>query len=316
MTDPTIGHNSGASLYVSDIGKLQAIDAVLRNPRFSQTEALVLIGLIVRSDKGYANAFPGASTLAVYAKVAKRDAVFKALRNLEDHFKVITRESRGSGRSNTYAVIPQRVVDAIVEEYDRKKAATRPSQGDAPPVPINGTGLEPDPSSQEGRLSGGRPSEGDAGRPAKGDTYPFLDPDSPPKGKSADEEPANKFVPFNWKMLNQNQVEDAHDIGWNAAGMLEVRNGFKVELETIFPNVDLMSGLAIVSGEAMPHEGPTDLKKRIRRKFGYLNNEEKNKDARYAKAASKKKETVEPSKTESRRERLQKVVAATLEKPR
>lgn len=283
----TIGHNSGdvsPGLYVSDIGKLQAIDAVLRNPRFNQTEALILIGLIVRSDKGYENAFPGASTLAVYAKVKKRDAVFNALRKLEDHFQVIKRESRGSGRSNTYAVLPQRVVDAIVEEYDRKKASTtetRPSEGDAPPVLISGTGLDPDPSPQEGRLSGGRPSEGDAGRPSKGDTYPFLDPDSPPPKEPSEDVPANRFVPFSWKgLLNPQQAADAHDVGWTDGGLLEARNGFRVELETLFPHVDIVSGLAIVSGEAMPHEGPTDLKRRIRKKFGYLNNEERNKDRR------------------------------------
>jgi hypothetical protein len=147
MTSPTIGHNSG--LYVSDIGKLQAIDAVLRNPNYSQTEALILIGLIVRSDKTYGNAFPGAGTLAVYAKVNKTQTVFKALRNLEEHFRVVKRTNRGSGRSNSYAVLPQRVVDAIVAEYDAKKraAAATPTQSPERPAPIevptlNGPGPE------------------------------------------------------------------------------------------------------------------------------------------------------------------------------
>jgi hypothetical protein len=154
---PGIGHNSGVSLYVSDVGKLQAIDAVLKNPSFSQTEALVLIGLIIRSDKGYGNAFPGASTLAVYAKVAKTETIFKALRKLEDHYEMVKRASRGNGRSNSYAVLPQRVVDAIAAEYDaRKKAAaeTHPAQGGAPagePTPLNGAGL---PETRPGQWGG------------------------------------------------------------------------------------------------------------------------------------------------------------------
>lgn len=300
---PGIGHNSGADLYVSDIGKLRAIDAVLRNPSFSQTEALILIGLIVRSDKEYANAFPGASTLAVYAKVQKRDAVFKALRNLEDNFKVISRDSRGSGRSNSYTVLPQRVVDAIVAEYDRKKVAqseTRPPERDAPPVLINGTGFGDDPPPQEGRLSRGRPSEGDAGRPSERDTYPFPIPSS---STSEGTPPKNTFVPFGWKgLLNPQQAADAHDIGWTPDGMLEARNGFKIELETYFPNVDLASGLAIVSGEALPHEGPTELKKRVRRRFGYLNNEEKNRDRRaQARIASPQKSAADDAEAKQLR---------------
>src|SRR5580704_5575605 len=66
-----IGHNAGPPLTRPEphIGKIQAIDAVLHDKRYSQTEALTVIGLIVRSDANYANAFPGAQTLAIYAKV-------------------------------------------------------------------------------------------------------------------------------------------------------------------------------------------------------------------------------------------------------
>jgi hypothetical protein len=121
---PGIGHNRPPpDIYVREIKKLTAIEAVLKNPKFSQTQALILVGLIVRSDEGYGNAFPGGATLAVYAKVKRTDAVFKALRELEDQFNMIRRESRGQGKSNSYSVIPDRIVDAVVAAYEERKAA-------------------------------------------------------------------------------------------------------------------------------------------------------------------------------------------------
>jgi hypothetical protein len=303
MTSPVIGHNSG--LYVSDIGKLQAIDAVLRNPKFSQTEALILIGLIVRSDKTYANAFPGAGTLAVYAKVAQSDTVFKALRRLEDHFQMVKRASRGSGRSNSYAVLPQRVVDAIVTEYDAKKqnaaaTPTHPVQQGAPielptlnrvasethpvqqggsepkPTPFNRVGLNQNPPRSTGWLSQTHPVQQGATHPVEQGAYPFHDPN-----KKEEEGGGNKFLPFNWATaLNPSSAEDAHDVCWRDDGTIEVNNGFKVELQASFPNVDLTSGLAIVAGEARTDEVGTDLKRRIRRKFGYLQNDEHGRDRR------------------------------------
>ena len=270
MTSPNIGHNSG--LYVSDIGKLQAIDAVLRNTRFTQTEALVLIGLIIRSDKSYGNAFPGAGTLAVYAKVAKTDTVFKALRNLEDQFQMVTRSSRGSGRSNSYAVIPQRVVDAIVTEYDAKKrgadaTSTHPVQGGDPievsplsgvasethpvqgggsepkPTPLNGVGANPNPPRPEGRLSQTHPVQGGATHPVQRGAYPFHNhPKEREEGADAPPPVKNTFVGIGWNSnLNPYSAADAADVFWKEDGQIEVVNGFKKELEDLFPNVDLRS---------------------------------------------------------------------------
>ncbi len=320
MTNSVIGHNSG--LYVSDVGKLQAIDAVLKNPKFSQTEALILIGLIVRSDKGYDNAFPGASTLAVYAKVAKTETIFKALRRLEDHYEMVKRTSRGSGRSNSYAVIPQRVVDAIVNEYDAKKKAahatgTHPVRGGDPvevdtsngaasqethpvqrvgsdpkPTPLNGAGANQEPPRLTERLSAGHPVERSATHPVQRGTYPFHDPSQEERGGEAP--PANRFVPINWKTaLNADTAQDAHDVFWKPDGTIGVQNGFKVDLETAFPSVDLGSGLAIVAGEAPRSEVGTDLKRRIRRKFGYLQNDERGRDRR---AVAVRKAATKPAK--------------------
>jgi hypothetical protein len=123
MISTSIGHNGGPDLYLRQIGKLQAIDAILHDARYTQTEALVLLGLIVRSNANYENAFPGGKTLALYAKVKHTDVVWKALRRLEDDFKVISREKRGDGRSNAYAIMPQRVIDAIVDEFTARRVA-------------------------------------------------------------------------------------------------------------------------------------------------------------------------------------------------
>lgn len=330
MTDaPGIGHNSGTSLYVSDVGKLQAIDAVLKNSSFSQTEALVLIGLIIRSDKGYDNAFPGASTLAVYAKVAKTETIFKALRKLEDHYEMVKRSSRGNGRSNSYAVMPQRVVDAIVKEFDaRKRAAaeTHPTEGAAPigeptppngaalpethpseragsvnvPTPLNGAGFSHNPPPSKGLLSAGHPVQGGATHPVQRGTYPFHNPshkDSQGGDTTRPRESANRFVPVNWQTaLNPQAAEDAHDVFWNPDGTLCVQNGFKVELESTFPGVNLVSGLAIVAGEARRDEVGTDLKRRIRRKFGYLQNDELGRDRRSAAARKSATKPFKPSR--------------------
>jgi hypothetical protein len=127
-------------IYVREIKKLTAIEAVLKNPKFSQTQALILIGLIVRSDGNYGNAHPGGATLALYAKVKRTDAVFKALRELEDQFKVISRESRGQGKSNTYNVLPQRVLD--VAAYEERKAAKAAAAAARETHPSEAGGME------------------------------------------------------------------------------------------------------------------------------------------------------------------------------
>lgn len=279
MTAPGIGHNSATDLYVSDIGKLQAIDAVLKNPQFSQTEALILIGLIVRSDKDFENAFPGAGTLAVYAKVNRTQTVFKALRALEEHFKVIERSSRGSGRSNNYTVLPQRVVDAIVEEFDARKKARDTTQTQA----VERTGSPSAPSAPGHQTT--QAVERTATQAVERTTYPFLDP-LPPQSARAKEagSGSNKFVPVNWHTtLNPYSAADAEDAFWVDGCKIEVVNGFKAELLRDFPNVNLIAGLSATAGEANPSVVGTELKRRIRRKFGYLQNDETGKDRRHAK---------------------------------
>ncbi len=317
---PGVGHNGGPGLYLKEIGKLQAIDAVLKDRRFNQTEALVLIGLIIRSSAEYRDAFPGGATLALYAKVKRTDTVFNALKRLEEAYGVIHRESRGNGRSNSYTVMPQKIVDAIVKEYEDKKAArttqtqtvetgglgeTHPPEAGRPVDPVapsnrvgsvetqtvetGGSSKQPTQLDRVGSET--HPVKAGATHPVKAGAYPFhiqeeekkegADAPPPPKTK-------NQFVGVNWtSALNPYSAADAEDVFWVDDCKIQVVNGFKHELEEQFPNVNLMAGLSIVAGEALPTETGTALKRRIRRKFGYLQNEEGNRDRRAKEARSR-----------------------------
>lgn len=128
-----IGHNGGPTM-VPEKAKIEAIDAVLQDQRYDRTEALILIGLIVRSDDEFANAFPGGKTLAMYARRGTNtDYVFRALKRLEEEHKVIERQSRGKGRSNAYCVLPMHIIEAITAEYAKLKAEKK-----AKPTPVVG----------------------------------------------------------------------------------------------------------------------------------------------------------------------------------
>jgi uncharacterized protein YceH (UPF0502 family) len=105
------------------VAKITAVDAVLKNPKLSATQALLLIGLIIRANAAYEDAEASAARLAVYAKVSKLHTVFEALRELERH-GLIARENR-PGRANAYRVISQRVMDAIVTAYEETSTSER-----------------------------------------------------------------------------------------------------------------------------------------------------------------------------------------------
>lgn len=101
--------------------KWQAIDAVLDSMAYSQTQALIMIGLICRSDKNYGNAYPSASTLQKYAKIRKEETIHAAIRSLEAApFGVITK--RKSGRKNIYQILPEAVMRLVVSEAEAHKA--------------------------------------------------------------------------------------------------------------------------------------------------------------------------------------------------
>jgi DNA-binding GntR family transcriptional regulator len=88
--------------------KEDAIRAVLEHPRLSKTQALVLIGLILRSDAEYGNAYPSQSALAAYARVGRLATVAEALEALIQMGLVAC--ERREGRSSVFTVLPENLL--------------------------------------------------------------------------------------------------------------------------------------------------------------------------------------------------------------
>jgi hypothetical protein len=77
---------------------------------------------------------------------------------------------------------------------------------------------------------------------------------------------------------------ETSDVCWTRDGRIEVANGFKGGLQADFPGVNLTDGLAIVAGEQIGDDGKPrahglKLMGAIRRKFGYLANDNRLKGA-------------------------------------
>lgn len=279
---PGIGHNNPPpDIYVREIKKLTAIEAVLKNPKFNQTQALILIGLIVRSDEAYKNAFPTATTLALYAKVNRTQTVFKALKELEDQFKVISRDSRGHGRSNTYTVIPQRVADAVIEAYEERKAARG---ADTTVKTQCAERTEPSAVSAPIRQTT-HPAERTATHPAERTTYPVSirpiekNPPLPPKANF-------------W----QNALNPSHDVLFED-GRLTLMNGMRVTWLEEFGGSEKDLNLALL--QATPYVQPNSgrpLDVQVSGQLARIVREKRDKDARYAAAATKAAKPAKPLK--------------------
>lgn len=282
-------------IYVREIKKLTAIEAVLKNPKFSQTQALILIGLIVRSDENYGNAFPGGATLAVYAKVKRTDAVFKALRELEDQFKLIRRESRGQGKSNAYSVIPERVVEAVVTAYaERKaaKAAASTTQETHPPktgelaqkttTPKAGE-LQKPTRLERAPAQTGHPPKAGATHPPKAGTYPVS---IPPKEKIPLLSPKPNF----W----QNALNPSHDVLYED-GKLTLVNGMRVTWLEEFGGDEKDLNLALTqAAQYVQPNGGKSLDVQVSSQLARIVREKRDKDARYARAAKAKTAPAKP----------------------
>ena len=109
--------------------------------------------------------------------------------------------------------------------------------------------------------------------PAEADSISLMDsaPDNTP--------PPSGYASTTNQIDCSSQIRPAaaasvEDVRWLSNGRIEASSSFRAELAKDFPHVDLDSGLAIASGEALPDDTGTALKRRIRRRFGYLNNEE------------------------------------------
>jgi hypothetical protein len=298
---PGIGHNNPPpDIYVREIKKLTAIEAVLKNPKFSQTQALILIGLIVRSDEGYANAYPGATTLALYAKVSRTQTIFEALQKLEDQFKVIKRDSRGQGKSNSYNVFPQRVLDEVAAAYEERKAAKAAERAAAKTENAHRTELE----QKHGAVSApGQQTDRDAERTptrcGERTTYPVRDPvDKNVKRASA----KTGF----W----QNALNPSHDVLFED-GRITLVNGMRVTWLERFGGDAERLGLALeqAAGYIEPNS-PRPLETQISSQLARIAGQRHDSDKRYSAAAATKPQQQPQRANETARERKIREAAA------
>jgi hypothetical protein len=293
-----IGHNGPPpDIYVREIKKLTAIEAVLKNPKFNQTQALILIGLIVRSDQNYSNAHPGGLTLALYAKVKRTDAVFKALRELEDQFKVLHRESRGQGRSNSYSVLPQRVLDEVAAAYEERKAAKAAAAATQETHPVKAGDLPKETSTPKAgefpkptRLERA-PSQ--TGHPPKaGATHPPKAGTDPVSIREKEKIPLLSPKPNFW----QNALNPSHDVLYED-GKLTLVNGMRVTWLEEFggDEKDLELALRRAAQYVQPNGNKT-LEVQVNGQLSRIIQEKRDKDRRYAAAAAKNAPAKKPFK--------------------
>jgi hypothetical protein len=290
---PGLGHNGPPpDIYVREIKKLTAIEAVLKNPKFSQTQALILIGLIVRSDEAYSNAYPGATTLALYAKVSRTQTVFDALKELESKFKVINRESRGQGRSNSYNVLPQRVLDEVAAAYEERKAAKAAERAAAKTENAQRTELETKPSAP---TAPGHQAHRDAERTptrcAERTTYPVRDP----VDKNVKRAGARSGY---W----QNALNPSHDVLFED-GRITLVNGMRVTWLERFGGDAERLGLALeqAAGYIEPNS-PRPLETQISSQLARIAGQRRDSDKRYSAASANKPQQPQRS-NETARER-------------
>lgn len=290
---PGIGHNGPPpDIYVREIKKLTAIEAVLKNPKFSQTQALILIGLIVRSDETYRNAYPGATTLALYAKVSRTQTIFDALKELEGKFKVIDRESRGQGRSNSYTVLPQRVLDEVAAAYEERKAAKAAERAAAKTENAQRTELESKPGAP---TAPGHQAHRDAERTptrcAERTTYPVRDPvDKNVKRASGRSFWQNAFNPSSDVLLE--------------AGRLTLVNGMRVHWLEEFGGDEKDLELALQRAAQYVQENSNKaLDVQVSGQLSRIVQERRDKDRRYAAAAANKPQQQQAPRGETSRER-------------
>lgn len=127
--------NGGPATIEEMISKIASIRAVLNSWNYTQTEALIAIGLIIETNADYEDATPSAETLQRFAKTRTRNPVFKALQDLETELNVITRKRGGFGLSNTYNVLPQRIIDSVVDHFTdvQRRKINNPSKTRTPP---------------------------------------------------------------------------------------------------------------------------------------------------------------------------------------
>lgn len=89
---------------------------------------------------------------------------------------------------------------------------------------------------------------------------------------------------------NHHEAKAQREVWITPTGVLEVSGGFKAELLSAFPLVDLHCGLATAAANVRIERGAIAAMQVIRREFGYMQQREKAKEARYGKGAGGKPE--------------------------
>lgn len=120
--------------------KLTVIQAIVDNPTLTAQAKMIAIAIVLRSDRNYEHACPGAGYLARAAAAKKTDVVWKVLPDLVP--LGIVKFSRGNGHANGYEILPSRIIASVEEAYLAQRKPTPSRRVGLPkPTPSGGAGL-------------------------------------------------------------------------------------------------------------------------------------------------------------------------------
>lgn len=115
-----IGHNSGPQTLTDRI-KIVRLRKVMSRSDLSATEKCVAVWLIVEADKNGSSVCPTAD-MQQAASVKRRETVFSATKKLRV-LGIVERDS-DRGQRGRYNILPDDVVDAVVDAYESAKSGT------------------------------------------------------------------------------------------------------------------------------------------------------------------------------------------------
>jgi hypothetical protein len=156
-----IGHNGGPPLSgLSRKAKDEIITKLVWHRDLTAAQKVIAIAVTMLSD-ATGEVQLGAEDLKIIAHVNKRDTVFEAKKALED--RGIIAKSTTEGKANRYRIVPQAVMDSIVENFHNYQSARKPvPKNGTTPLPGNGTGDVPK------KETAPRPEKGDGPVPKNG----------------------------------------------------------------------------------------------------------------------------------------------------
>lgn len=134
-----IGHNRPPKPRDPRDVKLEMVQAITNSWAYTANEALALIGIIANSNSEY-EARLTADQIMTYLKTKRKPTIWPVLRSLEKDHGVITRDGTGGRRANTYRMLPQRVIESVLEHYEDRDGRRVPAKKDAPNQYVERTG--------------------------------------------------------------------------------------------------------------------------------------------------------------------------------